>query len=271
MYSCVVEVYDPATDSWSTKADLPVPPFSRNLQAHVADDQIFVRHIAEMYVYDSNNDSWIKKTQIPNIEPRYPIISVVMDDKVICFCVDEHDFPYDRPANVDVVIYDSKTNKWSEGKTQEIGLLEAGAWSGVMAAGATTGIYAPRNIYVLGFKEGQHITWVYDPVKDVWPTAKTMPIMGVYGVAEVDDILYVFGHTANGEVHMQYVPIGYDPRGYQTLPTDTTPVVSKGASSSVSESEPIVVVATVMTACIVVTTLFFYLKRRKRNKGDGRE
>jgi N-acetylneuraminic acid mutarotase len=270
MYNCVVEVYDPATNSWSTKADLPVPPCSRNLQAHVADGKIFVRHVVEMYEYNSNKDSWIKKTQIPNIDAWYPIISVMVDEKIICFCVDEHDYPYNRPANVDVVIYDPKTDKWSEGKTQEIGFLEVGAWSGIMAAGVTTGVYAPKNVYVLGFKEGQYITWVYNPTDDVWSTAKTMSNMGVYGVVAVDDVLYVFGHTANGEVHMQYVPIGYNPLGYQTSPTATTPVTSEDVfSSGFFEpfwnflTEPIVVAIVLTVGVTVIVLLFFYLRGKK--------
>jgi N-acetylneuraminic acid mutarotase len=265
MYSSVVEVYDPATDSWNTKTDLPVPPHSRNLQAHVADGKIFVINIAELYMYDSNKDSWIKKTQIPNLEPRYHIISAVVDDKIICFCVDEHDYPYDRPANVDVAIYDPKTDKWSEGKTQEIGLLEPGAWSGISATGATTGVYAPKNIYVFGNKEGQDITWVYNPVKDAWSTAQAMPRMGIYGVATVDDILHVFGRMANGEIHIQYIPIDYNPQGYpDTQPSTTVDVTSPVPSEPTpfwSFLTGFILGIIVLTASIVIAIC--YTKRRK--------
>ncbi|MCL2359657.1 kelch repeat-containing protein [Candidatus Bathycorpusculum sp.] len=264
------EVYDIATDSWSAK-DSPLFP-ARYMQAHVVDGKILLRTSATLIIYDLVEDSWIKETQIPDLEPRYFITSTVVDDKIIFFCVDEHDYPYDRTATVDVAIYDPKTDKWSKGKTQEIGLLKSGAWSGITVAGVTTGAYAPKNIYVFGFKEGQQFTWVYDPVNDMWSTAKAMPSMGVYGgvahvdVAEVADILYVFGqHTAISEIYMmQYVPIGYNPQGY----SDTQSSATDATSSSVpSEPTPfwsfltvfVVAIIILMVSCAIAT----YTKRRK--------
>ncbi|MCL2475844.1 hypothetical protein [Candidatus Bathycorpusculum sp.] len=245
MHSCVVEAYDPATDSWSTKADLPVSlPYPHHTQAHVVNDKLFVRTFNELFMYNSVQDSWIEKTPIHGSELRHYVTSVVVDDKIIVFYPDAVDNTYDQPFNVNVAIYDPKMDGWSEGKTQEIGLDGS-----IMGAGVTTGVYAPKNVYLFGSNRGsQFITWVYNLEKDAWSTAKAAPNrLSVYGVTEIDDVLYVFGSTENGEVNMQYVPIGYEPRGYQTFPTGYV-VAIIGLTASI---------------VIVITSLFFYTKRRK--------
>ncbi|MCL2172879.1 MAG: hypothetical protein FWB84_04465 [Candidatus Bathyarchaeota archaeon] len=289
MESCMFEVYDPNTNSWSTKAN---PPFyyrpsysdiqhssfslySRNLQAHVVDGKIFVRNFDELFTYDSINDLWIKKTQVPDFDFKLgnDIFSTVVDNKVIFFHAVNSDWPGDRPNNVHVIIYDTKTDKWSEGKTQEIGI-----GGKIMDIGTTTGVYAPKNVYLFGFKtELQYITWVYNPINNAWSTAKAVPDIGVYGVTEVDDILYVIGGNNYGwhvggedifSLNMQYVPVGYD----RTLSSDPSASASEDASSSgASESKPLWASLTVpITAIIVLTvnvtiviSLFFYTKNRK--------
>ncbi|MCL2475636.1 hypothetical protein [Candidatus Bathycorpusculum sp.] len=251
LFSCVVEVYDPATDSWSTKNyNLPFRLYSRNMQAYVVDGKIFLIDLYALFVYDPAEDSFIEKTQIPYIEPRHGIVSAVMDDKLLIFYVVESAYPYDRPNNVHVLIYDPKTDIWSEGKTQEIGVH-----GNIMATGATTGVYTPKNIYVLGFKTGQSIIWVYDLVKDAWSTAKDMPDFSVCDVAVVDDVLYIFGRIDNHEVNMQYVPAGYG----SALPSVSSPS-SDGTWDFLTGS---VVAIIVLTIGVVAGGLFFVFKLRK--------
>jgi len=290
MESCAFEVYDPNTNSWSTKANPPFyyphpysdnqySPFSlysRNLQAHVVDDKIFVRNFDELFTYDTINDSWIKKTQVPDdFKLSNDIFSAVVDNKVIFFQVVNSAWPGDRPNNVHVTIYNTKTDKWSEGKTQELGVNGK-----IMDIGATTGVYAPKNVYLFGFKtELQYITWVYNPINNAWSTAKAVPDMGVYGVTELDDVLYItggnnYGWHVGGEdvfsLNMQYVPVGYD----RILSSDPSVSASEDASSSgSSESKPLWASLTVpITAIIVLTvsvtiviSLFFYTKSRKNH------
>jgi hypothetical protein len=274
------EVYDTATDSWSTKAQLFYD--ARTSQAHVVTGKIFVRTLCELFMYDTVTDSWAEKTQIPyNLEPRHTIVSAVVDDKILVFQVVESDFSYNHTNEVYVMIYDPRLDIWSEGKTQEID--DAGF---IMAAGVTTGVYAPKNVYIFSYtvKSQSMIAtmWTYNPLKDAWLTAKVMPTyIYVYGIAEVDDVLYVFGQTEYDEakkqfdeVNMQYVPIGYDPLGYPTLPTTTAPMTSDDTSfSGSSESKPLlafltgpVVTTVVILTCVVIAILFFYLRGKKKQE-----
>jgi N-acetylneuraminic acid mutarotase len=60
------EVYDPATDTWQTKAPLPTAEWP--LQASVADGEIYViGRSGATYAYDPTTDSWTTKTTAPSI------------------------------------------------------------------------------------------------------------------------------------------------------------------------------------------------------------
>ncbi|MDR0372506.1 MAG: hypothetical protein LBI79_02935 [Nitrososphaerota archaeon] len=266
----VNEVYDIVTDSWSTKA---VTPFTwQYIQAHVVDGNIFVIDgaagmVGELYMYDPVADQWIQKASLP--VSNYGLVSVVVDDKIIVTG------GIDTYVN-EVRIYDPKTDVWSKGKFGPSIPVSAGG------AGATTGCYAPKKIYVIGYwsSDDSVINLVYDPVSDVWSTAKNMPKVRIsFGIAVVDDILYVIGGhaiTYNGtlgepsfpEVYSrneQYIPIGYQ----STLLPVTSPSVTPTQSDvSVVEPEPksysiyLFVVALVLTVGITIAGLFFYFKKR---------
>jgi N-acetylneuraminic acid mutarotase len=266
------EVYDIATDSWSTKAS---PPFTSEffVQVHVVGGKIFVRTLYELFMYDPVKDSWIEKTQIPyNTEPRNGVTSTMVDDKVIVLQLVESDYPRDNPNKVNIMIYDPKIDVWTEGQ-----VIEIAARSVFITAGVTTDSYASKTVYVLGYRYLDSIPmkssiWAYDPIQDVWSTAKAVPAnISFYCVAVVDDILYVFGSTENGETIMQYTPVGYG----DVLPLNSSPTPSDGSSSSKAESlgtfltgsVKIIIVFTV-SAAVTVTALLFYL--RGKNKFEGK-
>jgi len=102
------------------------------------------------------------------------------------------------------------------------------------AAGATTGVMAPKRIYVFGvdfaewiFVPPGFVHRVYDPANDSWTNGASMPT-GRFnvGVAVVNDMLYVIGgyvpeigtNKFRSAVNEQYTPFGYG-----TVPPDTTP------------------------------------------------
>ncbi|MDR2707229.1 MAG: hypothetical protein LBB87_00555 [Nitrososphaerota archaeon] len=259
----VTEVYDTVTDSWSSKASLPVN--GSNLQAHVVDEKIFVIAGQRLFMYDSTIDSWIQK----NSAPHGVMVSAVSDDKIVAFYVVESHY-LDDTSNVNVLIYDAKTDMWSEGKTQEIGV----SGSRIEAAGATSGVYAPKGIYVLGLesfvttRSVKQFTWFYDPINDVWSSAKAMSIPRYsFSVAVVDDILYAIGGSVPYTgieflaINERYVPIDY-----HTDPSHvTSPLVTPESSGS---SKPFltynaVVALVILTVSIVVACLLVYFKKRK--------
>ena len=247
------EVYDTVTNSWCSKANAP---FFGHAQANVVAGKIFITTTCEVFMYDPVADVWTNKTGVPaNWEL---VFSFGLDNKIISISNFRNEHLQNEPQYEQKRLsYYTETDLWREDKTLPPPIA-------IHGVGVTTGLYAPKNVYVLGFKEWEYIHMIYDPVKDTWSSAaEAMPIgRSGYSVVVVDDLLYViggqssirdsFGFMPSSPLNEQYVPIGYDPLGYQTpfLPFLTNSVV---------------VVTTILTACFVITTLFFYL-RRKRNK-----
>ena len=168
------------------------------------------------------------------------------------------------PINGKVMIYDAKTNVWSEGKTPSTVYDKT-----ILTTGGcmTAGIYAPKRVYAFGLGNGPEqpvlSNWVHDPVYDTWSTIKNMPTCrDQFGVAVVDDILYVMGgKDAFGydifSVNEQYIPRGYSgPLPPVTFPT-ITPVQSN--TPAASESEP----STLLKLIDVSLNYFCILKLNK--------
>jgi len=268
------EVYDVATDSWSTKTSLPVSGSQRSpVQAHVMDDKIFVIAARLLYMYDPVTDSWSQKASLPKTVASDPYVySAAVDNQIIVITSDE---------GPEVLIYDQNTDVWSKGKTT------GHHGFAIAVAVATSGRFAPQKIYVLS--SGPSIYFmptgdvgVYDPLNGAWEQVKDPTPRARFGVAVLDDVLYVIGGIAFLEtedqrvalaVNEQYIPIGYDPRGYSTLPTATVPVVSESPVSSDSSeaklsrtflTEPVIAIIIIATSIVIATPLVLYAKRKKQ-------
>ncbi|MCL2173313.1 MAG: hypothetical protein FWB84_06730 [Candidatus Bathyarchaeota archaeon] len=256
-----VEVYEPVTDTWSSKAAFPDE--YGGYQAHVVNEQLFViTRLGVIYVYNSDVDTWANVTNVP-VQGRMAF-SVVVDNKIV---IGDHLSPYYIIGNTAVSdhiglrIYDPKTNDWSEGKTSpEYVIFAAG-----VSAGVTTGVYAPEKVYIFGTaytgdydKYGtQPFACVYDPMHDSWSTVNASDLGRV---AVVDDLLYIVGTSSL----KQYVPLGYDPLGYSARPIETD-------SSDHSESRLLwmfltMSVVAIVVIVVIVISLFFYANRLRKNK-----
>jgi N-acetylneuraminic acid mutarotase len=210
--SGVNEVYDTVTDSWVTKASMPFN--GMKLQANVVNGKIYVMQGFYVHVYDPADDSWTNRTRMP-ATPREgsvsPPVSVVVDDKIVVTGEFSTGF---GSSEQKVLIYDTETDSWSEGRSGPVVVVEG-------AAGATTGVKAPQRVYVLGLIVDALyptvINQVYDPKTDTWATATTMSTTrSDFGVVVVNDVLYVIGGYLRGSrnvtptaVNEQYTPIGY--------------------------------------------------------------
>ena len=217
----VNEVYDPATDSWATKKSIPVP--KAGLSANVVEGKIYLiggfTQLAnstvkttsdETLVYDPIDDSWTTKTPIPTATLDYA--TAVVDDKI--YVISGTSRAYSDSLVNPTQIYDPKTDTWSQGAPIPYPIQQA-------AAGATTGLGAPKAIYVIGGFTGFY--WptnknqVYDPEKDTWSSGADMitPSFGLDATV-VDDQLYAIGgcpgylqgSTATVE---KYTPADYIP------------------------------------------------------------
>jgi N-acetylneuraminic acid mutarotase len=231
----VNEVYDPATDTWENKA--PMPTARIGLQANTANGKIYLigGYVPAYYttqnfsssfltlneVYDPATDSWAKKAPMPTAASNYA--SAVVDNKIYLIggLFKSEEFTLNQ-------IYDPKTDTWRQG-TPSPSITAYGA------AGATTGVNAPKRIYILGqdfsFPEPPYINRVYDPENNSWTFGVAVPTnrRGLV-VAVVNDMLYAIGgYTetysdlfSNSCVTPYATNEQYTPIGYGTIP----PVIS---------------------------------------------
>ncbi|MCJ7762365.1 kelch repeat-containing protein, partial [Candidatus Bathyarchaeota archaeon] len=102
-------------------------------------------------------------------------------------------------------------------------------------AAATTGVLAPKRIYVCGGGGlvQNNKNQIYDPETDSWSAGATMPTArAALGVTVVDDLLYVIG-GGNGwasffsRANEQYTPFGYGtvPPAPEPFPTTLVAVI----------------------------------------------
>lgn len=212
--SNVTEVYDPITDSWETKTAMPTRRMS--LCANEVNGKIYLiggrtggpsSIVGLNEVYDVENDSWTTKKSI-----YYPVetyASAVIDSKIYIIGGFEglhHGVPVGYTQ-----IYDPVKDSWSLGASLPEIVRHA-------AAGATTGMLAPKRIYVIGGGPDMrafNFTQVYTPENDTWTLGAEMPTTrGWLAVAVVNDLIYAIGGvpylmSSSLTTNEQYVPFGF--------------------------------------------------------------
>jgi hypothetical protein len=199
--SGVIEVYDTGTDTWETKDPMPTIRGFLRRGANVVQGKIHLIFYDTHDIYDIATDSWITGKAMPF--PYYPSVvsSTVLDDKI-----------YILGANV-TQIYDPESDSWTLGAASPISVSTPGVC-------ATTGVMAPKRIYLFGgttsFLVYTNVTQVYDPMTDNWTLgAPMLTVRAGPACAVVDDIIYVIGGSSGmysrEYVIEQYTPIGYIP------------------------------------------------------------
>ncbi len=207
----VTEVYDTITDTWSAKRSMPNEGML--IQAHVVNGRIYIMQGSQPYAYDPEEDLWSLKTRMPPPYPKASSVSAVVDNKIIVtaeFAVGPH-----YVSEQKIVIYDTETDNWSEGKSGPIVVA-------LSTAGATVGSKAPQRIYVLGLEAPSphpiFVNQVYDPKADTWSSATPVPTNRTdFGIAVLNDTLYAIGgythppsyYVSPTNANDKYIPIGY--------------------------------------------------------------
>ena len=207
--------YDPETNTWKTGK--PMPTARSQFRAEAVNGKIYVisGRTGDMYstvkateAYDPATDSWETKAEIP-----YHVASggsTVLDDKI--FVIGGQNEFHDPMNPGFVQIYDPTVDAWKQGTPHP-----NPAWIEDEVA-ATTGLYAPKRIYVMGGIEGIGMAtdsnYVYDPELDVWSPCASMPFpRSDFALVAVDDVLYAIGGfdgwTTSYSQNLQYTPFGY--------------------------------------------------------------
>ncbi len=164
-----VEEYDPATDTWTTKSDMPTARGFHS--ANVVDGKIYViggshgstpdrNHVRTVEVYDPATDTWTQKGDTPRAIAAGS--SSVVDGKIYVFG------GYGGARRVHE--YDPATDTWtakSEMPTARHALSTSALDGKIYAIGG----------YIPGVSDywGVATVEVYDPATDTWTTAPDMP------------------------------------------------------------------------------------------------
>ncbi len=261
----VNEVYDPATDSWETRASMPTARSC--MHANVVGGKIYLiggePNGAFNEVYDPVANTWETKTPMPNGTSGYA--SAVVDNKIYIFGATLNQ------------IYDPATDSWSQGTSSPSYIIGE--------AVATTGASAPKRIYVLispvytsfGPQSPCRVQ-VYNPANGEWTTAANITTARSYfGATILNDKIYAIGGAIYNELGVgptiaaneQYTPIGYGtPEPTPSPSPSPSPTSSQSPSSSPSNQQPELTYATAATAAtvtlIIITAAAVALKKRHK-------
>lgn len=202
-----VEVYDPTTDRWTSKAPLPVG--LHHVGIGVVDGRLYViggygksglsvwNPVATVYAYDPATDSWIERVSMPTARGA--------------LSVTEHDGKlyaiggYDRKANnAQVEVYDPVRNVWTTAAplpTPRDHLATATVAGRIYAIGGRVDGDYSRNLAV---------TERYDPETDHWKRVADLPTArsGITAAVVAGSIYVIGGEGAAGTFKENEV---YDP------------------------------------------------------------
>ena len=201
-----VEMYDPITDTWTQKANMPTP---RNTVTCVVDGKIYAIggtafnnikkkkpwRLDTVEVYDPTTDTWAKAKEMNHARDGAAIS--VVDGKI--YIMGGTGWPqlpnHPGPYLSSVEMFNPKTNQW-----RDIG--EMSEPKSGHSASAING-----KIYVIGggFRgNGLYIylstVEIYDPEADLWTQEPDMPMSKLGHTAEViNGEIYFFGGHSDGD------------------------------------------------------------------------
>ena len=251
------EAYDPVSNTWENRTPLPIA--REGIRASAINGVIYVvgGTSNDTDAYDIATDSWSKKSSmpvIPNIAYGWSCTSSVVDSKIHVIGIGR------LPVSGDGVafhqIYDPAIDSWSLGAEW----LSGGTYG---AAGSTTGMMAPKRIYVFGVDSyywplgsPNFKNLVYSPENDSWSYGALMPTLRINAaVANVNDTLYVIGgattflgdNSAPNAANEQYIPIEY---------SSVQPSSSPSPSPTIPELTPFTAFLTlVLTTCTIAVAI----------------
>ncbi len=185
-----MEEYDPATDTWVTRKDLPSERgfFSSCVIAgkiYTVGGWDFDKTRAALEVYDPGTDTWTAKTPMPN--PRWGHTTCLVKGKLyVIGGAREWPALFDNTTEV----YDPGSDTWT---TKASIPTSRWALSACVVNGKIYAIGGHRDTYV-----NYSVVEEYDPDTDTWTTKSSMPTAR-YGLTTsvVDGKIYAIGGAAD--------------------------------------------------------------------------
>jgi hypothetical protein len=298
------EVYDPVTDSWSSKT--PMPVVGSNYASAVLDEKIYVvasnnyalseEDSARLLIYDAETDVWGEGTPAPSIILSGPAVAttgVMASRRVYALGVQPALNP--PPTNY---VYDPKDDSWGVGARMRVNRVDFGVAvlndrlyaiggytyddspnSGRMTVSAVNEQYTPF---------GYGTPDPYVPVDIVGPEIKVLsPVNQIYNVSGVSLVFTVdtpvewMGYSLNGEENVTVLGnvtlTGLSNGLHNVTVYGNDTAGNMGVSETVSFSvavadvEPFPVVPVVASAVAATLTVAFVLFsfRKRVDKGAG--
>ncbi len=214
-----LQVYDPATNTWSTAAPIPTgvvdgPSGVINGKLYVAGgaaDQAHGNNIAALQVYDQSADTWT--TKAPLLAASNGGSAGVIDGKLY---VASGTDPSNTAVLNTLVVYDPIADSWNS-------LAPIPSPHELAASAVINGL-----LYVVGGVSGTGVVntvQAYDPSTDAWRTLAPMPTAR-YALAAgvIDGILYAVGGYDNTNVLATveaYDPVSNTWRTATSMPTSS--------------------------------------------------
>ncbi|RKU06877.1 hypothetical protein C6503_25300 [Candidatus Poribacteria bacterium] len=192
-----IEMYDPVTDTWTQKADMPVPRSSNS--TCIVDGKIYIIGgsaanrkqwcLNTVDVYDPATDTWAKAKSMNHARGGASVS--VVNGKI--YVMGGLGWPYipdhGGPVLSSVEVFDPKNNQWTE-------ITEMPA----PKVGHTTSVINGK-IYVIGggFRGDDQFKYlstveVYDPGTDRWTQEPDIPIgRWIHRAEVINESIYIFG------------------------------------------------------------------------------
>lgn len=292
----VVEVYDPATNAWTAAASMLEPRVY--MQAEVVNGKIYViggqpnpyfppYNTNTTQVYDPKMNSWSLAASAPFPLKNYA--SVVVEDKIFIMAGFFGGEGYPLLGYDTMYIYNSATDEWSLGAQLPQAVSNA-------FAGATTGVMAPKAIYLFGGFNHVGQSQVYDPETTVWIIGGSVPQSiveigmptSMAATAVLNDAVYVMGGMFYVRTvfpgpekiptlpppehidHRPYFSFNYEfiPFGYGTFESTPSPTPwQEKTLTRINNYSLILIVALIIIVCVLLFGLL--IKHRKSHYSDS--
>ena len=201
-YPVSVEAYNPQTDAWIEKKEMPVSRVEFDIG--VVDGKIYIiggairrdgggERIGRVDVYNPATDTWVAGREMPT--PRSSLGVGVVDNRI--YAIGGRGWPPVRigPHLMVIEEYDSRSRQWRK-RSDMLDTRDSFAT-----------VVVRDEIYLIGggsFRENGPFEFlasvhVYNPQKDTWRDLPAMPIPLVpHGAATVNGKIYVLGGSGDG-------------------------------------------------------------------------